>query len=380
MTKNQTSASLASCEETVVSKRKTAESLLAPHFAVIKEVLAKFTPQIFELYLRDAQQGAPLAQLLVGECYYYGIAVRKDFRQAVEFYKLAAEENIAEANYRLGMCLRGGTGIEMNAKKADKMFQNACKPRASHYSKNNDLLYSSLLNLTRKFSPHPYFYSDYVLDACPNCGATEGKHYDYDGFNICVDCGTSIFHHPRFTAPNETNKIFYTFLESLSFLGNPSGYTSVVVCIAVDRQTLQAEAQATINVHNDYEIYRMSYAIELTDAEIALLNDSSFQQAIVDISKAPALSQEEKEARENARMSDLFYDTFLMKLGGKTYSANVDYFYRKESSKPCIDPALKLHGKLWYDMLLPRVWNIHNIVSEDMKRRNIQRDGSNVEL
>ena len=68
-------------------------------------------------YRKAAEQGnanahSNLAQLMLGVCYKNGIGVAKDYAEAVKWYRKAAEQGDADAQYMLGGCYRDGEGVE----------------------------------------------------------------------------------------------------------------------------------------------------------------------------------------------------------------------------------------------------------------------------
>ena len=54
----------------------------------------------------------------MGDCYYYGKKVEEDEEQAFIWYKKAAEQGHADAEYSLGWCYEYGEGVEKDEKKA----------------------------------------------------------------------------------------------------------------------------------------------------------------------------------------------------------------------------------------------------------------------
>ena len=81
---------------------------------------------ILELY-SDAQQGDVVAQFSLGWCYKYGEGVKKDYVQAVNWYRKAAEQEYAEAQFFLGLCYESGEGVEKDLVEAVKWFRKAAK-------------------------------------------------------------------------------------------------------------------------------------------------------------------------------------------------------------------------------------------------------------
>ncbi len=59
-------------------------------------------------YLRAAEAGVAMAQAKLGNCYFAGAGVTRDFPAAQRWYRRAAEQGFADAQYVLGIWLSGG--------------------------------------------------------------------------------------------------------------------------------------------------------------------------------------------------------------------------------------------------------------------------------
>src|ERR1035441_9834041 len=60
---------------------------------------------------RDAEQGDPKAQYLLGGMYSYGRGVPQDYTEAARWYRSAAEQGEASAQYSLGRAHYKGQGV-----------------------------------------------------------------------------------------------------------------------------------------------------------------------------------------------------------------------------------------------------------------------------
>jgi len=72
-----------------------------------------------------ANEGYPPAQYTMGECFFRGDVVDKDYSKATEYFKLGAENNDPNAQYMLALCLYSGTGVDKNLAKAADYFSKA---------------------------------------------------------------------------------------------------------------------------------------------------------------------------------------------------------------------------------------------------------------
>ena len=74
-----------------------------------------------------AMRGDAEAQVFLGQCYYYGEGVGHDAKEAVRWFKRAAEQGNAGAQYGLGVCYLNGTGVEEDVNKAVRWFKKAAE-------------------------------------------------------------------------------------------------------------------------------------------------------------------------------------------------------------------------------------------------------------
>ena len=51
-----------------------------------------------------AEQGDPVAQNKLGNCYTYGWGVEQDYEKAAEYYQLSADQGDPDGTYNLGFC------------------------------------------------------------------------------------------------------------------------------------------------------------------------------------------------------------------------------------------------------------------------------------
>lgn len=67
--------------------------------------------------------GSAWGQLFLGECYRYGIGVRKDLAEAVRYYRLSAAQGNVQGQYVLAGCYYTGEGVLQNFSEACRYFQ-----------------------------------------------------------------------------------------------------------------------------------------------------------------------------------------------------------------------------------------------------------------
>lgn len=88
----------------------------------------------------DDDEGKNQAKVLIGTLYENGQGVRRDYDEALRWYRMAAERNFAHAFFALGMMYENGRGVpedprqarEWMRKAADRGFEDAKKWLASH--------------------------------------------------------------------------------------------------------------------------------------------------------------------------------------------------------------------------------------------------------
>ena len=89
-----------------------------------REELAAIIPEIRAKAEKDNSQ---YSQHLLAECYFYGMGVDEDEKEAVKLYRMAAERDYAPAQFRLGQCYEEGTGVEKDMEKALEWYRKAAE-------------------------------------------------------------------------------------------------------------------------------------------------------------------------------------------------------------------------------------------------------------
>ena len=78
-------------------------------------------------YRAAAEQGDATAQFNLALCYEKGIGVEQDAADAVKWYRAAAEQGDAAAQNNLGLCYEKGIGVEQDAADAVKWYRAAAE-------------------------------------------------------------------------------------------------------------------------------------------------------------------------------------------------------------------------------------------------------------
>ena len=80
-----------------------------------------------ETYTSLATNNDAVAQLILGECYYFGWGVEQDYKKSVEWYNKSAEQGNAVAQCNLGYCYDSGQGVEQDYKKAVEWYNKSAE-------------------------------------------------------------------------------------------------------------------------------------------------------------------------------------------------------------------------------------------------------------
>ena len=76
----------------------------------------------FDAAEKGAKQGNPFEQFNLGLMFYKGRATKQDYKAAVKWWRLAAEQGFAEALNNLGMMYGNGDGVAQDHVEAHKWF------------------------------------------------------------------------------------------------------------------------------------------------------------------------------------------------------------------------------------------------------------------
>lgn len=79
----------------------------------------------FAIFKLAASKGYLPAINDLGNCYYFGKGVEKDYKRAVELFEEASNGGLKDATGNLAMCYMKGTGVEVNKEKMKELFELA---------------------------------------------------------------------------------------------------------------------------------------------------------------------------------------------------------------------------------------------------------------
>src|SRR5437016_4270282 len=84
--------------------------------------VAKDEAEAVKWFRKAAEQNVTDAQFSLGVCYANGRGVTKDDAEAVKWFRKAAEQNLADAQYNLGVCYDSGEGVVKDEVEAYKWW------------------------------------------------------------------------------------------------------------------------------------------------------------------------------------------------------------------------------------------------------------------
>ena len=99
--------------------------------------------ETLEWYKMRAEQGVAEAQFKLGLMYESGQGITQNLTNAVELFRDAANKNHPEAQYRLGLMYESGRGLPIHLPKAVEWFQNAAKNSHPEAQYKLGLMYES---------------------------------------------------------------------------------------------------------------------------------------------------------------------------------------------------------------------------------------------
>ena len=92
----------------------------------------------FSATLAKAEQGDATAQCNLGEMYYNGHGVAKDYYEALKWFRLSAEQGYASGLYNLGVMYEYGYGVPQDYTQAMRYYRQAAdqgfKPAIERYN------------------------------------------------------------------------------------------------------------------------------------------------------------------------------------------------------------------------------------------------------
>ena len=96
---------------------------------------------VLEMIVESAEKkGSAAAQFYLGEIFYYGQGAPQNYKEAVKWYKKAAEQGDAAAQSNLGVMYAKGEGVPQDYIKAHMWFNLAAAAGNENAKHNRDVL------------------------------------------------------------------------------------------------------------------------------------------------------------------------------------------------------------------------------------------------
>jgi len=105
--------------------------------------VAKEDVEAVKWYRKAAEQNHAGAQYNLGVCYYKGDGVAKDDVEALKWCRNAADQNLALAQYNLGQCYYNGEGVAKDEVEAVKWYRRAAKQNCAEAQYNLGTCYAN---------------------------------------------------------------------------------------------------------------------------------------------------------------------------------------------------------------------------------------------
>ena len=138
-------------------------------------------------YRKAAEQGLATAQCNLGICYRNGDGVTQDYYEAVKWYRKAAEQGLARAQNNLGLCYEYGDGVTKDSTEAVKWYQKAAEQGHARAQNNLGYCYQYGQGVTqdyyeaekwyRKAAEQGYAYAQFNLGVCYEKGDGVTQNY-----------------------------------------------------------------------------------------------------------------------------------------------------------------------------------------------------------
>jgi TPR repeat protein len=165
--------------------------------------LEKNLVEAVRFYKLAADQGLALAQCCLGVCYEYGkgvskqfasidwrptkgVGVSKDPSEAVRYYRLAADQGLALAQFCLGFCYNNGEGVSKDPSEAVRFYRLAADQGLALAQCNLGVYYENGEGVSKDPSEAVRYYrlAQYNLGLCYKKG--EGVSKDIEEYKRLV--------------------------------------------------------------------------------------------------------------------------------------------------------------------------------------------------
>lgn len=113
----------------------------------------------FDLLTKKGNAGDKVAQYKVGLMYSFGRGVEKDYNQALEWFRMAAEQDFDEAQYAIGRLYVFGQGVKRDYGEAVKWYQKAAEQDYAQAQYGLGMMYASGRGVEQDYADAYFWYS-----------------------------------------------------------------------------------------------------------------------------------------------------------------------------------------------------------------------------
>ena len=142
-------------------------------------------------YRKSADQGNAAAQCNLGRCYYAGQGVAQDYAEAVKWFRKAAEQGLAAAQYCLGVCYYKGQGVTQDYAEAVKWYRKAAEQGDRLAQGNLGLCYYEGQGVAQDYAEALKWYRKAVEQGNAAAQCNLGRCY-YSGRGVAQDCTEAV--------------------------------------------------------------------------------------------------------------------------------------------------------------------------------------------
>ncbi len=137
-------------------------------------------------FRKAAEQGHAGAQYNLGVCYKSGRGVTQDYNEAVRWYRKAAEQGQAGAQCNLGVCYRNGQGVTQDYNEAVRWYRKAAEQGQADAQNNLGLCYANGRGVTKDYNEAVRWYRKAAEQG--NAGAQNNLGWCYrNGWGVTQD-------------------------------------------------------------------------------------------------------------------------------------------------------------------------------------------------
>ena len=175
--------------------------------------------QAVDFFRKAAEQGHATAQFNLGVCYDHGQGVAQDYNEAVKWYRKAVEQGYASAQYNLGVCYDNGRGVAQDYNEAVKWYRKAAEQGHATAQYNLGVCYENGQGVAQDYKEAVKWYrkaaeqgdadAQYNLGYCYKNGrgvakdyneavkwyrkaAEQGESYAQNNLGVCYENGQGV--------------------------------------------------------------------------------------------------------------------------------------------------------------------------------------------